>query len=151
MGDQVMALTKTLANADDLQARAPDIVYSDVFGLGFISYPIWMGWLLLAIAAGFIAFSARKARALRLAGFRDMAHGAGIFVFLLLAEVLALRLAGQVAGGMFDVQAKYAVLARHAFFFAGCVGVALATALLVFVCLNRARSWKVAMIVALAI
>lgn len=151
MGDQVLALTKTLANADDLKARAPDIVYSDVFGLGFISYSVWMGWLLLAIAAVLIAFSARKARVLRLAGFRDIAHGAGIFVFLLLAEALALRLAGQIAGGMFDVQAKYAVLARHAFFFAGCLGVALATALLVIACLNRARSWKAAMIFALVV
>lgn len=151
MGDQVLALTKTLANADDLNARVPDIVYSDIFGLGFIAYPIWAGWLLLVIAAGLVAWSVVKARAFRLAGFRDIAHGAGIFLFLLLAEALALRLAGQIAGGMFDVQAKYAVLARHAYFFAGCVGVALATALLVFACLNRARSWKVAMIAALVV
>ncbi len=151
MGDQVLALTKTLANADDLKAHQPDTVYSDIFGLGFISYPIWVGWVLLVIAAGLVVLSAIKARALRLAGFRDMAHGAGIFVFLLLTEALALRLAGQVAGGMFDVQAKYALLARYDFFFAGCVGVALATALFIFACLNRVRSWKAAMIVALAV
>ncbi|MCE9651408.1 MAG: M20/M25/M40 family metallo-hydrolase [Parvibaculum sp.] len=141
MGDQVLALTQTLANAGDLRARRPDLVYSDIFGLGFIAYPFWAGWILLAATAGLLGYAAVKARAFRLADFAGVAQGAGVFVFLLLAEALTLRLAGQIAGGMFDVQAKYAMLARHPFFFAGCVGVALATALLVFACLNRARSW----------
>ena len=148
MGGQVLALTRSLANAEDLRARAPDLVYSDIFGAGFISYPVWAGWPLIVIAACLIALSTAKARAARLAGFRDIAQGAGVFVFLLLAEALTLRLAGQIAGGMFDVQSKYAVLSRHPVFFTGCVGVALATALLVFACLNRARSSFAAMAVA---
>jgi tryptophan-rich sensory protein len=148
MGDQVLALTKMLGQADDLRARAPDLVYSDVFGIGFIAYPLWSGWIFLAIAAALIALSVAKARAARLAGFRDIAQGAGVFVFLLLAEALALRLAGQIAGGMFDLQAKYAMLGRHEFFFAGCLGIALATALLAFACLGRARSWIAAMALA---
>lgn len=148
MGDQALALTRQLGNVDDLRARAPDRTYSDIFGLGFISYPLWLGWVLVAIVAGLLAFAVAKARALRLAGFCDIAQGVAIFLFLLFAEALALRLAGQLAGGMFDVQAKYAVLGRHAFFFAGCLGIALATALLAFACINRARSWMMAAVAA---
>lgn len=51
MGGQVLALTRALLTAPQLPARAPDVVFFDMFGLLTVVYPTWAGWLVLAGAA----------------------------------------------------------------------------------------------------
>lgn len=70
MGDQVLAATQALAFAAALPGRAPDPVYSQVFGNWMIAYPAWAGWLALIAAAGLIAVGWRRVRpsGARLAG-----------------------------------------------------------------------------------
>lgn len=140
LGDQVLALTQKLGNADDLRATAPDITYSDLFGLGFISYPQSAGWAFIGLLAVLIGFALMKARALGLVAPLDVAHGMGFFLALVLAQASALYLAGQLLGGMSDVQAKYTLLSRFDFFLGGCIAIAFALAL--FVAATFVRSDK---------
>ncbi|MFZ1741522.1 MAG: M20/M25/M40 family metallo-hydrolase [Pontixanthobacter sp.] len=67
MGAQVLALTGALAVAKPLPAAAPDTVFFDVFGLFMITYPVWVGWLLLALGAGGVVL-----------GFRGNSNGPAI-------------------------------------------------------------------------
>ncbi|MDO8289313.1 MAG: M20/M25/M40 family metallo-hydrolase [Parvibaculum sp.] len=128
MGDQVLALTAALANADDLRASEPDLVYGDVFGHGFVSYSFATGWALIALLAVIIGFATWKARADRLVGGRSIAIGAGFFLLLVFVEGVVFFLAGRGLVGAFDIQAKYTMIARYDFFLGGCILLALAIA-----------------------
>ncbi len=59
MGGQVLDLTRALAVADPLPAKAPDLVFFDAFGLTTLSYPQAAGWLLLALALAGLGHAAR--------------------------------------------------------------------------------------------
>jgi hypothetical protein len=50
MGEQVLGMTQGLLSASKLPARAPDVVFFDIFGLGLLIYSVWVGWLLLGLA-----------------------------------------------------------------------------------------------------
>ncbi|MES1990810.1 MAG: M20/M25/M40 family metallo-hydrolase [Pseudomonadota bacterium] len=128
MGDQVLALAASLGNADDLRASEPDIIYSDIFGLIFVSYSFAAGWGLIVLLALLIGFAAWKARADRLVVERSIAIGAGFFLLLLLLEGIVFFLAGRVFVGSFNMQAKYTMIGRYEFFTGGCVLLALGLA-----------------------
>lgn len=51
MGDQTLALTLALANAEELPEQAPDRTFFDFFGLFLISYGTVAGWVLLVATA----------------------------------------------------------------------------------------------------
>lgn len=51
MGDQTLALTRALANAETLPAQAPDRTFFDFLGLFLIHYGTAAGWVLLGITA----------------------------------------------------------------------------------------------------
>ena len=51
MGDQTLALTLALANAEELPEPAPDRTFFDFFGLFLISYGTIAGWVLLVATA----------------------------------------------------------------------------------------------------
>ena len=51
MGDQTLALTKALANAQELPAASPDRTFFDMLGLFLIHYGTVVGWVLLGITA----------------------------------------------------------------------------------------------------
>jgi hypothetical protein len=51
MGRQVLDLTRALLAVPALPGKAPDRVFFDAFGLLFVSYAAWVGWLLLAVGA----------------------------------------------------------------------------------------------------
>lgn len=55
MGDQVLAVSRALAAADQLPRAAPDAVYSDVLGVTLLAYPAPAGWLILSAAYLFTA------------------------------------------------------------------------------------------------
>lgn len=136
LGDQVLALTASLGNADDLNADAPDIIYGDFFGLTLISYSVTVGWLLVAILALQIGSTIWYARTSRMIGLRDVAKGFGFFILLFVVEVIALLAVGYVFMGLFDIQSKYTAIGRYDFFQGGFVAVALGVALLLL-------SWRV--------
>tara|TARA_R110000824_G_scaffold155226_6_gene327727 strand:- start:14874 stop:17159 length:2286 start_codon:yes stop_codon:yes gene_type:complete len=129
MGDQVLALTRAFGNADDLKVDAPDIIYSDVFGLGFVSYPQSAGWALVGILVILIGFTFMRARAAGQVSVKGLAIGASYFIgfFVILAGLLLLvKLA---LGGLLDVQMKYTMIGRHGFFIGGCTALAFGLAL----------------------
>jgi hypothetical protein len=51
MGAQTLDLTRALVTAPDLPKPAPDLVFFDAFGQMLVTYPGWLGWVMLAIAA----------------------------------------------------------------------------------------------------
>jgi hypothetical protein len=51
MGRQVLDLTRALLAVPALPGKAPDRVFFDAFGLFFVSYAAWVGWVLLALSA----------------------------------------------------------------------------------------------------
>ena len=57
MGSQVLALTMALASSDPLPANAPDRIFFDAFGLLLVSYPAWIGWLMLVLGGGAVFYS----------------------------------------------------------------------------------------------
>lgn len=50
MGAQVLDLTDALVRADSLPGNAADAVFFDLFGLTTVTYPTWLGWILLGLA-----------------------------------------------------------------------------------------------------
>ena len=60
MGDQVLGLTQGLLAAGSLPARAPDVVFFDLFGLGLAIYPAWVGWIVLGLAGIGLALVVRR-------------------------------------------------------------------------------------------
>ena len=59
MGAQVLDLAAALDAAPQLPARAPDVVFFDLFGLTTVHYPAWLGWLMLGGAALGLGMAAR--------------------------------------------------------------------------------------------
>lgn len=52
IGRQTLDLSRGLLAAPALPGPAPDRVFYDLFGLIFLAYPAWVGWLIVAAAAG---------------------------------------------------------------------------------------------------
>jgi len=111
LGDQALPTVRALASGAALPARSPDLIYSDVLGVGLVAYPLAVGWAILAAAGLLIAFTGY--RALRGQAVTVMEIGRGIAGFLLLAvaAALALHLAGRLIG-IGDQQRYYAVLGQ---------------------------------------
>ncbi len=51
MGGQVLDLTRALVTAPGLPRPAPDLVFFDVFGFALVTFPLWAGWIMLALSA----------------------------------------------------------------------------------------------------
>lgn len=54
LGNFALTTTRALAYADALPAQGADSAYFDFFGLFVVRYPMWMGWVLVAIGVGFL-------------------------------------------------------------------------------------------------
>lgn len=93
MGRQTLDLTKALLAAPELPGKAPDRVFYDLFGLVFVAYAAWVGWMILAVAAGAYFYAGRGVTDLR--GF---GRGAGASVALAVAGALLLFLGNFVSG-----------------------------------------------------
>jgi MFS family permease len=113
MGDQVLPVVRALARAGTLPESGGDMVFADLFGLVFVAYPIWVGWLLAL--AGFGAALATLGIGIGRGrfGWRDAARGAGGLLALLLgiAAILMLELR-LVAFLLSDVASPYALIAQ---------------------------------------
>ena len=85
MGGQVLDLTRALLAAPAMPPKAPDVVFFDAFGLTTVTYPAWLGWLMLAATLGafVLAFKdgdlrAARGGAARLAG---LIAGSGLLLY----------------------------------------------------------------------
>jgi len=97
MGAQILPTASALAFGP-LPGRAPDVVYSDLFGSFVVAYPTWFGWILLVGAAGLISFGA-----FRLARNQDLSasgvvRGAGAGFYIVAASGALLELARRSTG-----------------------------------------------------
>lgn len=133
IGDQALPTIRALADAPTLPARTPNAIYSDVLGLFLISYPPVVGWVLLAIAALLIGFTAWRTLSLGAASGWEIARGAAGLLLTAASAATVLHLAGRLMA-VGDVQRLYGVLTRfdHLLWGAGllvvAVGLGVATA-----------------------
>lgn len=93
MGRQALDLSRGLLAAPALPGKAPDRVFFDAFGLIFVSYAAWVGWVLLALAVG--GYGAAGWR--RTTG-AEVGRGAGVTVALIVAAAVLLYVLNLVSG-----------------------------------------------------
>lgn len=55
MGDQTLALTRALGNADTLPRETGNAVFFDLFGFAALVYAPWWGWVMLALGGAGLA------------------------------------------------------------------------------------------------
>lgn len=126
MGRQVLAVTRELADAKPLPKAAPDVVYSDLLGLGPIVYPTLAGWGLLAVSLllmGWVAAQGAKARKFTIS---DVLRGAGAALAATLATVPFAGLVQKLTGAGFGLVEARPLLAQFPTYEAGLALVALA-------------------------
>lgn len=69
MGSQVLDLSRNLLRGEPLPPPSPNVVFFDLFGLIMITYPVWIGWLMIAgITASLGLVLRRDSNAKALAG-----------------------------------------------------------------------------------
>lgn len=93
IGRQTLDLTRALLAAPELPGKAPDRVFYDLFGLVFLAYPGWVGWLILAVAIGAWGYAGRG-----VTGLRDLGRGAGAAPALILASAASLWFCNLASG-----------------------------------------------------
>ncbi|HEY8574373.1 M20/M25/M40 family metallo-hydrolase [Phenylobacterium sp.] len=115
MGTQVLAATRAAANAQALPAKGEDAVYSQLFGDVTLAHPAWVGWLVLAAAAGLIAVAVQRSRRKETFPWTDALRGAGAFVVAVLGSATVLHFARKASGagmGYFDQRFLLAQITR---------------------------------------
>lgn len=84
MGRQTLDLTRALLARPELPGNAPDRVFYDLFGIFFLAYSGWVGWLLVAVAVGGYAYAGWGVTTLR-----GLGRGVGVaFASMITAGVL---------------------------------------------------------------
>ena len=107
MGDQTLALARSLAVSPDLPAATADAVFFDVFGLVTLVYAPWIGWLMLAASAGALIVAWRKT-----VGQKGLGAGVGRMLALLLASGLLLYALNWISGSGGDYYDRLAAIPR---------------------------------------
>jgi len=93
IGRQTLDLTRGLLAAPSLPGKAPDRVFYDLFGLVFVSYAAWVGWLLVGAAAGAYAYAGWSVTTLR-----GMGRGASVALAQVVVCGLLLFVGNLVSG-----------------------------------------------------
>ncbi|MEO8114729.1 MAG: M20/M25/M40 family metallo-hydrolase [Phenylobacterium sp.] len=112
MGDQVLAAARALAFAPALPEPRPDAVYSQTFGDLLIAYPPWVGWIVLAAAAGLIAVGVARARRTEAFPWLDVARGVGGALFATVGGASVLHFARRATGADFGYFEQRVLLAQ---------------------------------------
>jgi hypothetical protein len=84
MGAQVLNLTDALLKADKLPQRAADAAFFDLFGIFTVIYPVWLGWVMMIMAASGLVWVVRQD------GTDGLAAGAGRMLALILGSAAIL-------------------------------------------------------------
>ena len=108
MGQQVLSLSDALANSRVLPAKAPDVVFFELFGLLTLTWPAWLGWPMLALAALAIGLAVRRD------GRADLVQGAVRMVGLVVASGLSLYAFNRLStmGGRTEYYDRLAAIPR---------------------------------------
>ena len=94
MGRQTLDLARALADAPSLPGRTADRTFFDAYGLFFVSYPAWLGWLFLAIGGlGYAAASWSRTTV------GEVAKGAGLLFALIIVAAAWLYIVNMVSIG----------------------------------------------------
>lgn len=92
MGGQVLALTDRLLREKALPAPAPSVVFFDAYGLFLITYPTWIGWLMLCV------ISLGTGMAMRAGPGRQVAEGLGRMLILIVGTAVVLLVLNLISG-----------------------------------------------------
>ncbi|MES2989234.1 MAG: M20/M25/M40 family metallo-hydrolase [Pseudomonadota bacterium] len=93
MGRQTLDLTRGLLAVDTLPGKAPNRVFYDLFGLVFLAYSAWVGWLFLAAAGAAYVYAGWGVTTLR-----GLGRGAGASLAVIVAGAVLLWLVNLVSG-----------------------------------------------------
>jgi hypothetical protein len=94
MGGQVLDLTDALLKADKLPQRAADAVFFDLFGIFTVIYPVWLGWVMMIMAAGGMLWVVRQD------GTGGLTAGAGRMLALILGSAAILFALNRLSLGL---------------------------------------------------
>lgn len=122
MGGQVLALTDRLVREKELPAPAPSVVFFDFFGLFLITYPAWIGWVMLGVIVAGLCLASREESG------RQIAEGLGRMILLLVGTsviLLALNLVSGAGAGANYYDRLAAIPKLEAMVLAACAGMAL--------------------------
>lgn len=92
MGGQVLALTDRLLREKALPAPAPSVVFFDAYGLFLVTYPTWVGWLMLGAIVLGLGLAARAGPG------RQVAEGLGRMLILIFGTAVTLFVFNLVSG-----------------------------------------------------
>jgi hypothetical protein len=108
MGGAVLPLAVKLAFAPELPAKAPDLVFSQVFGKWILAYPPAVGWLVLAAALALILLAWKRSKPAP----REVALGIVSGLLLTAAAAGLLWLSRQAVGAGFSYLGQRPLLPR---------------------------------------
>ena len=112
MGEQILAASRAAATAKTLPAKAPNAVYSHLFGNYVLAYPPAMGWAVLAAALALTAIGVWRAQRRAAFTWGDVARGAGAAAYLALTASVLLRMARRGTGAGFGFMEQRSLLAQ---------------------------------------
>ena len=145
MGDQALAITRALADAQALPKPAADAAYSDLLGRGLIAYPAMLGgWILFVLALALAGVAAVRGQ--RLDGERPLRPGAmawgalGTLAIPLVVGAIAWS-AGQLIG-LHEFARHRAFLAAYGSMFTGFTLLTVGSALFLAGPVQPGRRWS---------
>jgi hypothetical protein len=144
MGTQLLAAAGEIAFAPELPGKAASPIYSNLFGDVLVAYPVWVGWALLVVIAGLLAFAVRGARHSGEFAARDILRGVGALAFAALGAVAALQFARRLTGAEFGFIEQRFLLAQVAPWEWAIMLLSLGVLLLAAGQLTRGRRWMAA-------
>ncbi len=116
MGEEILGTADAVAFARTLPARTPDIVFSDILGLGIAHYPPVWGWLAAGLAAVLILVAATLAAMRGRLAPLSLGLGALAGLAILAGDALLLFAAREITGAGSGWFAYRPILARFSVF-----------------------------------
>jgi hypothetical protein len=111
MGEEVLGVARLAAFGPALPGRSPDRTYANI-GPWLVAYPPAAGWVVLALAAGLLAYAVSRARKAGTFVLMDVAQGLGAALYLIAASITFLRLARRATGAGFGFIEQRHLLAQ---------------------------------------
>ncbi len=148
MGEQALAMAGRIAFSPTLPEPEPSPVYANLFGDVLVAYPVWFGWVLLAVSGVLLAFAVRWARHSGEFPAVDLLRGAGAFAFVGLGAAAILEFARRLTGAGFGFLEQRFLLAQVLPWEWAIMLTALGFMMLCAAELSRTRRWVVVVPVA---
>jgi hypothetical protein len=144
MGDQALAVTRALADAQTLPGKGPDAAYSDVLGRGVLAYPAVLGgWALLVVSV--LLAGAATWRGQQLEGARPLRPGPMVWgavgALLIVAILTGILWAAAQLSGLGDFERHRALLAQYPLFLSGFALLTIGGGLFLVGPVQRGHAW----------